>query len=70
MILVLTVEFAWRVLLGAVGTGAIGVAVFWGEEFRWGKRRPGPRIEPQWFGRLFFGFIGAVMLYAAIKGFR
>jgi len=68
--LALTTDFVFRAVVGVLGTGMIGAAIFSQNEFRWGRRGNGPRIEPQWVGRLFFAFIGSVMLYVAVTGFK
>jgi hypothetical protein len=68
--LALTTDFVFRVMVGVLGTGMIGVGIFSKNEFRWGRRGNGPRIEPQWVGRLFFAFIGSVMFYVAVAGFK
>jgi hypothetical protein len=68
--LALTTDFVLRTIVGVLGTVLIGAAIVTKKEFRWGRRGQGPRIEPQWFGRLFFAFIGSVMLYVAATGFK
>jgi hypothetical protein len=58
--------------IGVLVSGAIALwaAVFGKEgEFRWGKHGLGPRMKPQWAGRIFFGFIGFVLLYFGIFKF-
>jgi hypothetical protein len=64
------VDLGFRAIVAAIGIGAIGVGFLAKGEFRWGRRGQGPRMEPQWVGRLFFAFIGSVMLYVAITGFK
>ena len=70
LIIVITVDLVLRLVVGAIGLAVVGTGLFARGEFRWGKRGQGPRIEPQWIGRVFFGLIGAVMLYVALTGFK
>ncbi len=70
MMLAVTVDSVLRTMVGVSGTGMIGAAIFVRSEFRWGRRGQGRRIEPQWVGRLLFAFIGSVMLYVAVTGFK
>ena len=57
----MAVHLVMRNVVGAIGAGLIGIAVF-----GWGKRDQGPQIEPQWLVRLMAASIGSVMLYVAV----
>jgi len=70
LIIVTTVDFVLRLVVGAIGLVAVGTGLFARGEFRWGKRGQGPPTNPQWIGRAFFGLMGAVMLYVAVTGFK
>ena len=63
------IRAAPRTILGIIGTSVILVSLLTQETFRWGRRGQGPAMKPQWVGRLFFGFIGGIMLYVALRGF-
>jgi hypothetical protein len=70
LLLIMSFDLTSGIFMGLFGIVGIGVALFGKSEFRWGRTGQGPRMQPQWIGRVFFAIVGGVMLYVAVTGFR